>query len=165
MLLSIEEVDGLDLDDLLARPNKKGQPGVRGPLVSAGRGLPLQSLANGDKLHIVATGDEHFVARKGPSDLLGYLVELGLSREIHLKQIHLIAASTGANADNSFGARLNQVMGAAGYVADEIKAPMGPVRWDEARKIWVFFGGEWQPSSIALNYYCGRGLSFKHQSG
>jgi hypothetical protein len=166
MLLYLESVSDLRPEDLLARTGKQGRPAVRGPVATASAaGTPLDSLAEGDKLHIVGMGTEDSISGYAPEELLALLARLGLSRTVRLKQIHLIAGRTGAGEQQSYAARFAGAFANHGFQVDEFKAPLGDVRADERGKVWVRLPGEdaWQPSSSALNYYTGPRVQDKHR--
>jgi hypothetical protein len=169
MLLVLGDVPGIIATDLMARVSKiTGRPGVRGPLIDACGstvGLPLSQLKDGDKLHILGPSDGRELAGRGPRRLGELLTSLGWPPSVRLKQIHLIAPSTGRNGANSFAAQFEAAIRGRGLEVDEIKAPIGPVRCDSDGKVWVYserFQG-WIPSSPALNYYVGPRVPEKHR--
>lgn len=165
VILYLETVNGLRPEDLLARPSKNGDYSVRGPLVTTDSVEPLRALVGGDKLHIVGRGNEQAIADRSPDQLVSLISRLGLSKEIRLKQIHLIADRTGSGKEASYASRFAAALTAANLQVDEIKAPLGDVRCDEKGKIWVRLPDteDWQPSSSSLNYYAGPAIQEKHR--
>jgi hypothetical protein len=166
MILYLEDVLGLSAEDLLAKADKRGNAAARGPIVQfESTGTPLQDLETGQKLHVVGTGNGQTVAGHTPRDLVKLLVRLGLQPTARLKQIHLIAHGAGLAGADSFASRFSAALVAGGLQVDEIKAPLGDVRCDANGKIWLKLADatSWQPSSSALNYYCGPSIQSKHQ--
>ena len=159
MILMLGEVPGVSVEHLLARPDKSGRPGVRGPLG------PLTDLREGDKLHIAGVSDGSRVAGYDPDALVDRLRELGWDPAVRLRQIHLIADWTGRDGAVSFATRLAAALAGAGFDLDEIKAPLGRVRCDSRGKIRVCLGEaqQWTPSSPALNLYVGPRVPAKHR--
>jgi len=158
----LETVEGVRVEDLLARPAKSGSGTARGPSVGAA-GAPLASLQDGDKLHIVGRGGAMQVSGADAAGLVERLAALGLSPAVRLKQIHLIADHAGEGGSSSFAARFDAALRARGLHVAEIKAPVGRVRCDEAGKIWVFRDGAWLASNSDLNYYTGPAVQEKHR--
>jgi hypothetical protein len=168
MLLMLEDVHGVDADELMARVSKvTGLAGVRGPLIDARSdrsGLPLATLEDGQKLHIVAGSNGKEVAGQAPENFVTLLAALGLPKTARLKQIHLIAPSTGRDREQSFAARFERELARRGIPVDEVKAPLGLIRSDPLGKIWVYSEADrqWMPSSPRLNYYVGPRVAPKH---
>lgn len=166
MILYLEDVPGLNPEDLLARADKHGNASARGPLVRLElSGNALDALETGQKLHVVGTGNSQSLAGRTPKELVNLFLQLGLRLTIRLRQVHLIANHTGSGGGDSFAAHLYAVLGKAKLRIDEIKAPLGDVRCDSNGKIWIKPAGSvnWQPSSPALNYYCGPHVQDKHK--
>jgi Peptidase C80 family len=161
MILLLDSSEGVRLEDLLARPSKTGQDSARGPV--AGGGAALSALGDGDKLHLVGSGTGSEVGGYTAEGLVAHLGALGLSRVVRLKQIHMIAADAGTGSEQSFAARFDTALRAAGFQVSEIKAPMGRVRCDPAGKIWIESRQGWLPSSPELNYYAGPAIRDKHR--
>jgi hypothetical protein len=161
MILVLDSSDGVRLEDLLARPSKSGQGPARGS-VAVGDAA-LSTLGDGDKLHLVGSGTGGRVGGYAAEDLVAHLAALGLSRSVRLKQIHLIAADAGKGSEQSFAARFDAALRAAGFQVLEIKAPMGRVRCDSAGKIWIESGKGWAPSGPEFNYYAGPAIQEKHR--
>jgi hypothetical protein len=139
-----------DVSALLVR-QKRGAA-ARGALVRP-EGRPLAALAENEKLHIVAGGDGARVANRTPSELVALLHELGMPRDVRIRQIHLIADDTGSGGAESYAARVLTAVREAGFNVAEIKAPLGRVRWDAAGKIHVLTPAGWQLSRRELNVH------------
>jgi hypothetical protein len=169
MILLLGDVPGIDSGDLLARTSKvTGLPGGRGPLVDArddATSHPLAQLGDGEKLHVVGPSNGVELAGVGPDGLVDLLARLGWSPSVHLKQIHLIAPSTGREGAGSFAALFEAAIRARGFQVGEIKAPADAVRCDREGKIWVYreITQAWVPSSPDVNYYVGPDVSDKHR--
>lgn len=128
------------VEHLLNNSGKDGKPSVRGPLIEvpfSTHAKPLAALRDGDKLHIVAPADGNSVAGFTSSGLVKRLAELGLFKEVRLKQIHLIADNTGVGDAESFAGSFADALVAEGFNVLEIKAPRGLVRWNESGKIYI----------------------------
>jgi hypothetical protein len=147
-----------DVQHLLARLQEDGTTPKRGPLVTVRSGdttQPLAALRDGDKLHVVAQG----VAGQEPRELVHRLEALGLTREVRLKQLHLLADDAGGE----YVERLAEALAADRYQIGEIKAPRGAVAWDATGKVHVRTGGDWQPSDKTRNAYAGPDVQPKHR--
>jgi hypothetical protein len=162
---------GLDVQHLLHKAGKGGEPDVRGPLVT-GDGAPLSALRDGDKLHVVAPGDAASVAGCSPEELVRRLRALGLAPARRLKQIHLIADDAGTGGSASFAARFAAALADEGCEVLEIKAPRGRVRSAPDGKVLVQpsepapergGAGGFLPSDKSLNYYAGPAIQEKHR--
>jgi hypothetical protein len=168
MLLVLEDVPGINADQLMTRVSKvTALVGVRGPLIDARcdrSGFPLATLDDGQKLHIVAGSNGKEVAGEGPGNFVTLLAALGLPKAARLKQIHLIAPWAGCDTEQSFAARFERELARRGILVDEVKAPLGPIHSDAHGKIWVYSEAEkqWMPSSPKLNYYVGPRVASKH---
>jgi hypothetical protein len=162
---------------LLAKRGRQGQGSVRGPLVEGPfppGDRPLAGLKDGEKLHIFADGARDRVGGLSASELLDHLATLGLSPDVRLKQIHLIADLSGVGGDGSFAHKFAEALAVRGYRVEEIKAPRGLVSAEETGKILIRpvqsideavldAGDGWLPSSKALNEYAGPNIQEKHR--
>jgi len=164
LIFILETLAELAAQDLLARPLKNGEDSARGPVVSMSDAFPLAALQDGAKLHIVGSGDGQLVAGLTPEQLVGLLTRSGLDGRIRLKQIHLIAESSGAGGASSFAAQLDKALRHAGLHVAEIKAPLGHVRCDSAGKIWIGSSEGWLPSTADMNQYIGPDIQEKHRT-
>ncbi len=166
MILALEQVAALAEDNLRSRRSKDGQSAARGIYIAVDAPFverPLQRLEQGEKLHIVGIGSAEELSGMGPAELLDRLRFLGLSANVHLKQIHLIADDTGLGEEASFAARFAAAIAGARLQVDEIKAPAGKVKCAADGKIWVQpAGADWRPSCPELNYYAGPRVQPKH---
>jgi len=165
------------LSRLLGKVGKDGQDTVRGPLVEGpftADDRPLAKLKEEDKLHILALGGPDRVGGFSPSELVDYLQTLGLSPEVRLKQIHLIADLSGVGGDQSFARQFADALVARRFEVAEIKAPRGLVSADETGKILIRpveskaavvpdSRDGWLPSNKDLNYYAGPEIQEKHR--
>lgn len=166
MILYLEHALGLEPHNLLAKPDKCGPGSARAPLVRPEpSGTPLAALQAGEKLHIAASGDQHGLSGRTPEQFVQLLLQLGLTPTVRLMQIHLVANQSGSGGSASFAFRLSVALWEAKLEVDEIKAPLGDVRCDAYGKLWVKLpdSSDWQPSSPALNYYCGPRVQDKHK--
>jgi len=157
VILILGEVAGVTVESLLARSE-----GKRGPVASIDS---LGELRENDKLHLVAPFADGAVAGYDAVALVELLTRPFAGGLPRLKQIHLISPFTGCGGETSFAAQLDAALQRRSWEVDEIKAPIGDVRSESEGKIWVRpEGGNWTPSSPALNYYAGPRVAEKHRA-